>query len=419
MKKHIKKFTSHPLISGSFVVFAGSFFINGFNYLFNLIMGRMLPVAEYGLLVALIALITIIAIFQTSLSQLFTRFSARYNAQGRDDLKGSLFYKGIKITLVIGVIIFFALLIFAAPISYFLHVNNPLLIAMVFFCILISIFSSLPMGILQGELKFLQVSILNAVGMGSKICVGIILVMFGFGVTGAMVGVLFAYVVPYLLAMYLNRGRKGKATAKSHLDFYKEFKIISVPFMLASIGIIIFQSADVIFARHFLSGEQSGQFAALALMGKAIFYVTAPLYFVFFPLIMHKHEKKESTFGTLMLTLGIVLLCNLFFCAVYILFPNIILSVFFPQPSYAVLSGLLGMYSIYVLIFSLAFLIHTYLLSIGKTGIYKPSISIAVFFIILLFFFHTSITEITYVLIASSFLLLIALLVYYKRSEAN
>lgn len=417
MKEHIQNFRKHPLVSGSSIVFLGSFFINGFNYVFNLIMGRLLTVSEYGLLVALIALITIITIFQSALANLFARFSARYVAQGREDLRVALFKNGLKITGILSVALFFILLVGYVPISYFLHINNPYLLLIVSLCVIISVLSSLPMGILQGELKFTQITILNTLGMASKIGIGILLVLMGYGIAGALSGVFLAYFIPYVFSLFLNRNKRGEVAAKSHVDFYKEFKKVSAPFLLSSVGIIIFQSTDVIFARHFLSPDASGQYAALSLMGKAIFYVTAPIYFVFFPVIMHKREKKQSTFSTLMLALGIVLFCNLFFSMIYIVFPGVILSVFFPQPAYAALSSLLGLYSIYVLIFSLAFLLHTYLLSISKTGIYKPSLLAAVTYIVLLLFFHETIGQLIYVLIFSAFLLLVLLLVYYKRYE--
>lgn len=417
MKEHILKFKNHPLISGSFTIFAGSFFINGFNYLFNLIMGRMMPVTEYGLLVALVAIITIITIFQTSLSNLFARFSARYTVQKKENLKSALFYSGVRIVTFIGLVVFLLLLIFAIPISNFLHVSDPVLIGLTFICIIISIFLSLPLGILQGELKFMKISILNTLGMGAKIGVGVLLVLLGFGISGALFGIILAYLVPFILGIVLTKNKKNKKSKNSNMNFYREFKIVSVPFILASAGIIVFQSTDVIFARHFLAGEEAGQFAALALMGKAIFYITAPLYFVFFPVITHKREAGKSTLGTLLLALSLILICNLFFCLVYIFFPQFILSVFFPQASYAILSSFLGGYSVFILIFSLAFLVHTYLLSIGKTGVYKPSLIAAIVYLALLMLFHGSIQEIIYVLISSSFLLLIFLLVYYNKHE--
>ena len=63
MKKRVKKLVTHPLISGSSILLIGSLIVNIFNYVFNLSMGRLLSIEEYGLLASLTAFISIIAIF--------------------------------------------------------------------------------------------------------------------------------------------------------------------------------------------------------------------------------------------------------------------------------------------------------------------------------------------------------------------
>lgn len=417
MRRVINTIRKHPLISGSSIVFMGSFFINGFNYVFNLVMGRLLTVTEYGLLVSLISIISIISILQTSLTMLFAKLSAKYNASKKIELKSALFINGLRITFLIGASLFFLLLVLYVPISNFLHVHKFPLLIVVFLCVFASILYALPIGILQGELKFLQISLLNVLGIGCKIGVGIVLVLLGFGVIGAFVGVLLAFVIPYVISLFVKRSAKNPKSTKSHVDFYNEFKRISAPFLLASIGVIFLQSSDVIFARHFLPAVEAGQFAALSLMGKAIFYVTSPIYFVFFPVIAQKRELKQNTRNTLFLALGIILAGNMLFAGIYVLFPSVVLSVFFPQPIYSILSSYLGLYAIYILIFSLAFLLQNYLLSIGKVGIYKPSLLVVGVFILLILFFHASIVQIIWNLIFSSFLLLIFLLVYYIKYE--
>lgn len=419
MKQYIRTIKNHPLISGSSIIFMSSFFINGFNYVFNLVMGRLLSVSEYGLLVSLVSIISIVSILQTSLTMLFAKLSAKYHAVRDDELKGALLLNGFKITFLLGLILFFILLIFYFPISHFLHVNNFMLMLIVFLSVFITILYALPIGILQGELRFMEISFLNVLGIICKIGFGIGLVFLGFGIDGAFFGVLLAFAIPYFFSFFLNKNIKLSKKSKAHLNFYKEFKKISAPFLLASIGVIFLQSSDVIFARHFLPAVEAGQFAALSLMGKAIFYVTSPIYFVFFPVIAQKKELKQSTKGTLFLALGIILMGNLFLTLIYLFFPNTILSIFFPQQSYSALSAYLGIYAIYILIFSLAFLLQNYLLSIGKVDIYKSSLLVVGIFVALILFFHASMMQIIWNLIFSSFLLLIFLLVYYIKHERS
>ena len=415
MRKRVKKIVTHPLISGSSIVFIGSLIVNIFNYVFNLTMGRLLSIEEYGLLASLTAFISIIAIFQTSLIQLFAKFSAAYTAQDNVQLKKALFKNGLKISLGIGLSFFVLLIISIYPFSKFLHVNSYLILVLVFLSSAILIFNSLPLGILQGELRFISVSALNIIGVVCRILFGVSLVLLGFGVMGGIIGTLISFSILYVVSFFFNKNYKHVKGSDSHVDFFKEFKKISLPFLLASLGVIIIQSTDVILARHFLNQTDAGRYAALSLMGKAIFYITSPLFFAFFPLIAQKKERNEKTFSTLLLGLSIVFLCSLFFFLLYSIYPSTIISFFFPQSGYQKLTSFMGAYSLYILIFSLAFLIHNYYLSLGKTGVYKPSLFSAGVYFILIFFFHQSIQQFINVLIISSLLLLVLLLVYYKN----
>lgn len=420
MKKHIKRALKHPLISGSSIIFVGSFIANILNYFFNLSMGRLLSVSDYGLLISLTALVVLLTILQSSLTMLFAKFAARYSAKNDHSAKAHLIWSGTKITVVVSFIFLALLTVLIIPLSEFLHVNNSILMIVVFLSVAISILGSLPFGILQGSLQFLQTSIISIIGASAKILLGVFFVLAGFGVVGGALGILFAFLIPYVISYtYVIRKYGITINSKSKLDFFDEFKKISGPFLMASVAITILSGTDVIFARHFLDSEEAGLFAALSLMGKAIFYITSPIYFAFFPIIAHKKEKKENTSGTLFLALGIVLATSLAFTSIYSIFPHLIIKIFFPIPAYQELASYLGLYSVYVTIFSLVYLMYNYFLSIGRIGVYKLNWIAAFLYIILLTFFHSSITDFILSLTVSSFLLLLLLLVYYKRNAPN
>lgn len=423
MKKNLKTITSHPLISGSAIVFIGSFLINGCNYLFNLLMGRVLSVSEYGVLISIISLISFFSIFQAVLANLFTKFSAEFSARKHLDLQAAFIGYGFRMSALIAFVFFLVLLLFFIPISSFLNisVSDPGFLLLAFLTISVVILLSFPLGVFQGELKFIKVTLLNVSGVITKILVGLVLVLGGLGVYGGLIAVLLSFLLPYILGIsnLFKKITEKKEEMMARVNFISEFKKVSLPFLLATLSITVIQNTDVIFARHYLSPVDAGRFAALSLMGKAIFYVTSPIYLVFFPLIIHKKEKKEKTLGTLLLAGFIILSCNLFFSSMYFIFPAFIIRLFFPAPEYQVLISNLGLYSLFVSFFSVAFLLHNYFLSISKSGIYKINLLAAIFFITLLVFYHDSIQHIVYALLSSSLLLLTFLFVYYFRNERN
>jgi len=415
MKKHVKRLAANPLITGSSVMFLGTFFANIFNYGFSLMLGRLLPVADYGLVVSLASLITIFTLFQTSFANIFAKFSAQYFANGDKKKLELLINGGLQVVSLVACIVFGAMLISFPLIQSFLKVDNIFLLFLVAGFIFVSILYSLPSGILQGELKFFSLSLLNIFSTISKILVGTGLVLIGWGVFGAMSGYLISSLVPFLIGtILLFVHNKIHFTSRANfLLFVNEFKSYSFFFLLASLGISAFNSMDVILMRNIFDPVTSGQYAALSLMGKSIFYITAPIYFVFFPLISKKRALKEKLTPTLLLAGSIILLISLGFSLFYFLFPQLVVSIFYPAKEYAALAHLLGPYSLFVTVFSLAFLLHNYLLSIGKTGIYKINLICGVSLIVLFYILGSTLVSVVWILMVMSLVLFVSLLLYY------
>lgn len=415
MKKLISGLIAHPLIAGSTVVFAGSLISNVLNYLFNLVMGRLLTVSDYGLLTSLSSMTVLFGIFHASFTSIFARFSAKYRAKGDKRNFKHLLSSGLKFVIFFDIAFFTLLMLLTPLLGQFLHVNNLLLIFLIFFSVFISILYALPSGVLQGEMRFLLLSALNISGPVIKIAAGTALVFAGFSVLGATYGILLSSMIPLVIAgLIVAREHKGsRIESKGGDDFIGEFKKFSYQLFLTSLGITIISNADIILVRHFFDPVTSGHYAALSLMGKAIFYITSPIYFVFFPLIAHKKERGEKLLETLIIALGIVIACNAVLSLVYFTFPDLILKIFFPAPEYKVLASYLGPYSLYVLIFSSAYLFSNFFLSIGKTSVYKINLVAGLLFVLGVVLFHGSLFAIIANLFIISFLLLVSLLIFY------
>lgn len=70
----IKNLLKHPLFSGSFVMIAGSMAINVVNYIYHLLMGRILGPVDYGTLASVYSLLYIVTIIPTSASVSIVKF---------------------------------------------------------------------------------------------------------------------------------------------------------------------------------------------------------------------------------------------------------------------------------------------------------------------------------------------------------
>jgi O-antigen/teichoic acid export membrane protein len=357
-------------------------------------------------------------IFQTSLTGIFAKFAAKFIAQKNEKSFSALYNKGFKFVLFFSSIIFIALLVGTPILKDFLHVENIFLLMGVYVYIFFSILSSLPAGILQGEIRVFFFSFLNIFAAILKIFIAIFLVLSGMRVGGAIFAICVSIVIPFIVSTYIvKRGIPKNNTQDINSNFLaSEFKNYGYGYFLATLGTTIFLSVDTILARHFFSPNVAGFYAALSLMGKSIFYFIFPINFVLFPLAAAKYEKKENVFEVLMLAGLLVITACISASFIYFLFPGFVLSIFFPKAEYAHLTQYLGPFSLFILIFSLASIMSGFLLSIGKTQIYKINLSCGIIFIFMLYLFHESFYQMINVMFLTSLLLFVLLLIYYFKN---
>lgn len=415
MNKQLIALLRHPLISGSSILFVGAFLVNFLGYLFNLIMGRLLSVEDYGLLAALTSLLVLFGIFQNSFTGIFAKFAAKYKAQEDEKLLGVLISYGSKFIIAFSAVLLVGLLVISPLIASFIKVDDLLLLIFIFLSVSTSIVFALPIGILKGQMRFVTMSLLGLVNPILKIVLGVLFIWLGMEVFGVVVGILIAAFIPVVIGtrIIFKSNKKNIASTAKVPDLFSEFKSYSWRFFLATIGLSIISNADIILVRTFFEPVVSGQYAALSLMGKAIFYFTSPVYSVFFPLVAQKTERNESVLKTLFLTIGLISSVSIALSFVYFLAPGLVLSVFFPADEYQMLRSFLGPFSLYIAIFAIVNLFNNFFLSMGKTGVYKINLTFAGIFVLLFYFFHSSLYQVIGVLFTTSFLLLVSYLLYY------
>lgn len=418
MKKHLTQLITHPLISGSGIIFIGSFVGSIGNYIYNLLMGRMLSVEDYGLLISLTSFFILLGIFSNAFTNVFVKFSAQYKSSENHKGMVQLFYFSVRLLSICALIFAVVLLLLLPLVSQMLHVTNSIYLLLIVMAVIFSLLLTLPLGILQGRMQFISLSLANVSQPVIKIIVVLLLFSLGFSVLSPFIAIAISVLLPCLiLYWYLYKTYKKRSDSKDIVasTFRKDFFSYSYTFFLTGAGIALLSNTDILLVRYFFDETSSGQYAALSLMGKAIFYLVTPINFAFFPLIAYKRERKEKLFGTVLLTFSLVTLASLTLSFIYFAFPSLILSIFFPSPDFAPVGKYLGLFSLYIFVFTLATLLSSFFLSIGKTGVYKISLFAAAVQILLLFFFHESLYQVIGSLFTASLLFFLILVVYYVK----
>ncbi|HSX40470.1 MAG TPA: hypothetical protein VLF68_02555 [Candidatus Saccharimonadales bacterium] len=421
MRKHIHKVISHPLISGSTVLVIGSFTASVINYLFNRQMGVMLGAVNYGVFASLVSIVNIFLVFALTIQLVFTKFTASFVGRGEKGLVGLLFKKGTLWVGAIALAITVVLLIFSSPVASILHIAQTGLVQLTAVTLFALFIASVPLGMLQGLLKFGFFSFANISTSLAKLALGVFFVAFGFQVAGGMLAFFISSVLTYLVACiplltYLKNIEHDHPLA---INLHKQIGSYGLPVFLSTLGITAFTSFDILLVKVFFYPNQqiAGQYAALSLMGRSIFYLIQPISFVLFPLIAQKKERGEKLLGTMALSALLVGVPSVVLCMVYFFLPHLVLAIFFPTKEYAILSSYLGPFSIFILFFSFVSLLNSYYLSIGRRKVFIFTIAGAVLEALYITIWHQSLMQVIIGMTVITFLLLLSLLLYYPHEK--
>lgn len=410
----MKKILKDPLISGSLVLFIGTMIANFGNYLYHLLMGRMLGPKDYGILASLISLAYIFSVLTSSLLTTIVKFVTKFKVKKQWGKIYSLFTGLLKIFGIGGVVIFFAFLGGKSLIGNFLHLEDNFPVVILALWLGLSFPTFVNNAFLQGFLKFGFLSFNNVFSTILKLGLAILLVKFGFGVSGALGAIFLSSLLPYFLSFYplrfLWQYKDGEEIK------WGEFFSFSLPVMGAMLGLTSLYSTDVILVRHFFPSFEAGLYAALAVLGKIVFFASSVVPTVMFPLVSEKFENGGKYKNLLQQSLLIVGGESILITLVYFLFPSLMIKLLYGS-QYLVASPYLGIFAVFISFYSLSSLLVNFFLSIGKTLVAIFCLLGAFLQIVLICLFHSSLWQVIGVSLGVSVLLFLSLMIFLKQSE--
>lgn len=418
MRKRIKQAIDHPLISGSILIVAGSFFANVINFFFNLYMSRNLSPSDYGVLASLVALITLTGLAAQSIIPTVVNFAATYFAKKEFDVIRGLFFRTTLFLLLAGGLFFLTFLLFSQRIGDFLNIEDNFLVVLTGAIIFLSLIAVVNLAFLQAKLSFGFIAFLNFVSASLKLSFGVLLVLLGFSVKGAMWAYFSAFLIPYFLGFLPLRFLFKKKAKSIHISSRELFGY-GIPAAMAMFSLTALISTDLLLVKHFFDANQAGLYAVLALAGKVIYFLTAPIGVVMFPLIVQKFAKRENYDNVFRLALLLVLLPAGTVSVFYSLFPVFSIKIFNQSSQISTVAPYLGIFSLFMTAYSLLSLITNFYLSIKKTNVYIPLTVAAFLQAVLIWFNHQTFLQVVSISLGITVLLLLLLLLYYFKLKSR
>lgn len=396
----------HPLFSGSAIMIIGSTAVSFLNYLYHLILGRMLGPANYGELAAVISLIVILGIIPGSLNMVIIK----YISIAKDEKEVSSLIHWFKTKILFASFLFSLLILILSPIlSSFLKIDQGYYLMLVAVSFFFSTQALLNRSILQGLLRFKEMIIALLVENGFKLLLSIVLIYLGFQVGGAVL----AFVISIIIGWYITNifiSYQSKQELDKNIEI-KKMLLFSLPVLIQAISITSIYSSDLILVKHFFSPHDAGIYAALSTLGKIIFFGTGPIGSVMFPLVSKRSSKGQQYRRIFLYSFLATLFLSVCVIVGYFLFPGIAIKLLYGS-AYLEASGLLVWFGIFISLFTLSSLLVNYCLSLGQTKVVVFPLSASIMQIFLILFFHQTLYEVIIVSLIISSLLLGSLLIY-------
>ncbi len=378
---------------------------NFFSYVFQLIIARSLPAADYGIFNALNSFSMMVLAPLGVIPFIITRYTVRLSANQLEQVKMLLwqFFQGL---FLIGIALLTIGLLTLSWLKSYLHINSNSPILIVLITAIVSLFSPILLSTLQGLHRLIAFS---WVGTGStiiRVILALILVTWlGWGVNGALLTGLMTSGIILGVCFWLLRDVLQQPLAPLPPGIFREMARYAVPVALFSIFNSYANNIDLVLVQHYLP-EESGFYATATILGKIAFFVPSVLLIVLFPEAAKNQEDGEENTRFLWLTLWGTALLGGGVVFVFNLFPEMIITLLFGQ-QYVESATLLQIISIAMALLALSNVIFTYNLAHFRYGFLWFLAGGVSLLYSLIYFFHDTPLIIAQILLLSTGLIFI------------
>lgn len=391
-KEFLKKFSSSTLIRGSAVLMCGSLVANVGNYIFNLLVGRFLGPADYGVMASVIALLYIVSVPSAALNLVVAKFVSRFKAQGEFDRLSSFLIGLNKAFLFICFLVFLFFALVSGPLSNFLKIESSVPIIFLGAMLGGSLLSAVNNSTLQGLLRFGFLAFSGILAVVVKSLLGVGLVLAGFSVGGALSGFLGGFLAPYLVSFwplrFLLREKREAVSIQ-----WGEVLRYAAPVFVSTLGLTLLYTGDVVLVKHFFPPSEAGLYSALSLIARVILFVTTPVGMTMFPLISERHAKNERYSNLFLVSLLLVFLVATSITVFYAVFPELTVRLFFGD-QYLAAAGYLGRFAVFLSLYSLCNIFVSFYLSVHATRVASLPLLFGALQMVLIWFYHNSFIQV-------------------------
>jgi O-antigen/teichoic acid export membrane protein len=312
------------LVAHNAIVGAGTLLAGALGFGMQAFLSHRLAPADYGAAFTAISVLALITLPTSALALVVAREASREAADPRFDRRATVMWVWHRYVMLAGLGIAIVGIAGAKWLALFFNVPAAVVVptaASVPFGLAIPVL----LGQLQGRQRFTALSFL-LVGQAAFRMILAVGLAARYGPVGALTGIAIGNVVMYLLALatvYPSRAVHFVARAQRRAGLRSLGVILP-----STLAVAVLLSTDVLLVKHFFNTEEAGRYAAVAALGRIVFWGASGIGLVLFPKAVIHVTRGSNGSPLVMASLALCLLGGAAVWATFSLGSGFVLSMF-------------------------------------------------------------------------------------------
>ncbi|MDA0177599.1 oligosaccharide flippase family protein [Mesoflavibacter profundi] len=386
--------------------------INGGNYLYNLLLGRLLGPSQFADAAVLITFLLVLSF----VAMTFQLATAKFSVVLQSQVLQNFISKVYKYASIIGISFGLLIIVFAKQLQLLFNTSTSSMFTIFGIGVPIYFLMSVNRGFYQGKKAYKSLSLTYQLEMLSRLLItlGLIFVLNIQSSVVIAIGILLSFgfgLVPFKSKYFTFKKVEilDQKLSKQVIRFF----VITAFYELTQ---IIINNSDILLVKHYFDSYQAGLYASLALIGRIVYFIAWMFVMLLLPEVVQLKKDGKSTAPILfkyIMYIAIIASVIIIACA---LFPKLAILMLFGD-SYLAIAPLLWKYALATGLFAISNIFAYYYLSLDK---YIPVILSAIFGVlqvVLIVIYHSNLQEVVYMQIITMVLLLIVQVTFFITDQ--
>ncbi|MBT8302999.1 MAG: oligosaccharide flippase family protein, partial [Bacteroidia bacterium] len=357
--------------------------VNGGNYLYNLILGRLLGPAQFADAAVLITFLLVLSFMAMTFQLVTAKFSVVFEKESFQDFISRIYKQAAMVGISLGIVIVF----FSNELQLLFKTTSSSMFVIFGIGVPLYFLMSVNRGVYQGKKEFKNLSITYQSEMLSRLLITLGLIY----VLNIQSSIVIAIGILISLGFGLIPFKSDFLKLKSHgtIDIIKSRQVQSFFLITAFYELtqIIINNSDILLVKHYFDSYEAGLYASLALIGRIVYFVAWMFVMLLLPTVVQLKKEGKDTAPILLKYVSYIAGIASIIVIGCALFPETAITLLFGE-SYLAMAPLLWKYAVATGLFALSNIFAYYYLSLDN---YIPVVFSGVFGVLqmlLVVFFH-------------------------------